>query len=150
MEEQQFVGFKLGDQKYGLEISNVAGIMNFEGASKVPNSPTYFEGLINVRGNIIPVISLRKKFNISESSPTNSQVILYNLHGQEIGFLIDEANQVIKIHQDAIDQPPDILKTEEHKYVQGIGKVNSEIILLLDLDLLLSQQEEYEINHTKE
>lgn len=142
MAEQQFVGFKLGNQRFGLDINHVAGIINYVNASKVPNSPHYLEGLINVRGNIIPVISLRKRFSISDSISENSQVILYYLNGNEIGFLVDEANQVIKIHSDAIEDAPPILSKNNHQYIRGIGKINGEIILLLDLDHLLSNDEE--------
>lgn len=150
MEEQQFVGFRLEDQIYGLDISNVAGIMNYEGASKVPNSPSYLEGLINVRGSIIPVINLKKRFNLSDSISENSQVILYYLNGSEIGFLVDEANQVIKIQEDAIEQAPNILKTSNRPFIRGLGKINGEIILLLDLDKLLSTEEETELSFIQE
>ena len=148
MSEKQFVIFKLGQQNYCVDIMNIGGITEYKGATKVPESPYFVEGVINLRGNIIPIINLKKRFNITETRKAEDcRVVLYNLNGSEIGFLVDEANQVIKIDSQDIDPTPDIIKGEDKEYIDGVGKVGQEIVIVLDLAKILTENERDQIVH---
>lgn len=148
MSEKQFVIFKLGQQNYCVDIMNIGGITEYKGATKVPESPYFVEGVINLRGNIIPIINLKKRFNIAETRKSEDcRVVLYNLNGSEIGFLVDEANQVIKIDSQDIDPTPDIIKGEDKEYIDGVGKVGQEIVIVLDLAKILTESERDQVVH---
>lgn len=148
MSEKQFVIFKLGEQNYCVDIMNVGGITEYKGATKVPESPYFVEGVINLRGSIIPIINLKKRFGIPEARRAEDcRVVLYNLGGTEIGFLVDEANQVIKIDSENIDPTPEILKGADKEYIDGVGKVGQTIVIVLDLAKVLTEGERDQVVH---
>lgn len=148
MSEKQFVIFKLGEQKYCVDIMYVGGITEYKGATKVPEAPYFVEGVINLRGNIIPIINLKRRFSIPETRlAEDCRVVLYNLEGTDVGFLVDEANQVIKIDSEDIDPTPDILKGEDKEYIDGVGKVGQEIVIVLDLAKILTEGERQQVTH---
>lgn len=148
MSEKQFVIFKLGEQNYCVDIMNVGGITEYKGATKVPEAPYFVEGVINLRGSIIPIINLKKRFGIPEVRPAEDcRVVLFNLNGTELGFLVDEANQVIKIDSENIDPTPDILKGADKDYIDGVGKVNQTIVIVLDLAKVLTEGERNQVEH---
>lgn len=148
MSEKQFVIFKLGEQNYCADIMNVGGITEYKGATKVPESPYFVEGVINLRGSIIPIVNLKKRFGIPETRKAEEcRVILFNLNGMDVGFLVDEANQVIKIDSENIDPTPDILKGEDKDYIDGVGKVGEAIVIVLDLAKILTEAERSQVEH---
>lgn len=148
MSEKQYVIFKLGDQKYCVDIMNIGGITEYKGATKVPEAPYFVEGIINLRGSIIPIVNLKKRFNISSNRKAEDcRVVLFNLSGREVGFLVDEANQVIKIENHNIDPTPDILKGVDKEYIDGVGKVGNEIVIVLDLEKVLTDNEREQVIH---
>ncbi len=148
MSEKQFVIFKLGDQKYCVDIMYVGGITEYKGATKVPEAPYFIEGVINLRGSIIPIVNLKRRFGIPDTKAAEDcRVVLFNLEGMEIGFLVDEANQVIKIDASDIDPTPDILKGQDKAYIDGVGKVGEEIVILLDLAKVLTDTERAAVTH---
>lgn len=148
MSEKQFVIFKLGEQKYCVDIMYVGGITEYKGATKVPEAPYFVEGVINLRGSIIPIINLKRRFSIPETRlAEDCRVVLYNLEGTDVGFLVDEANQVIKIDSEDIDPTPDILKGEDKEYIDGVGKVGQEIVIVLDLAKILTEGERQQVTH---
>lgn len=146
MADIQFVIFRLGDERYGIEILNVAGITELTKVNKVPNAPPYVEGVMNLRGDVIPVINLKKRFNIPITPLTDeSRIILITLKNNIIGFLVDDANQVVKINDDDIEDTPTILKGDERKFLKGVGKLNGELYILLDMDNIMSDMETKEV-----
>lgn len=148
MSEKQFVIFKLGEQKYCVDIMYVGGITEYKGATKVPEAPYFVEGVINLRGSIIPIVNLKKRFGIPETRlAEDCRVVLFNLEGTDVGFLVDEANQVIKIDSEDIDPTPDILKGEDKEYIDGVGKVGQEIVIVLDLAKILTETERQQVTH---
>ena len=148
MSEKQFVIFKLGEQKYCVDIMYVGGITEYKGATKVPEAPYFVEGVINLRGSIIPIVNLKKRFGIPETRlAEDCRVVLFNLEGTDVGFLVDEANQVIKIDSEDIDPTPDILKGEDKEYIDGVGKVGQEIVIVLNLAKILTETERQQVTH---
>jgi purine-binding chemotaxis protein CheW len=142
MNDNQFVVFKLGDEKYGVDIVRVGTISEYQGITKVPDAPIYVEGMINLRGDIIPVINLKKRFKIPETKlNSDTRIIIYSIEGVDIGFLVDEASQVLRIDDNQIDPTPPFLKGGGREYISGVGKHDGSIIILLDFAKILSETE---------
>jgi len=136
----------LGNEKYGVDILNVATISEYLEITKVPDAPTYIEGIINLRGDIIPVVNLEKRFNIPvKEIDSESRIIIIKIQESHIGFLVDEASQVIRIDEESIDEAPEIIRGKDHDYIAGVGKYEGQIIILLDLEKVLGEDEAAEI-----
>lgn len=148
MTENQFVVFKLGDEKYGVDILNVSTISEYLDITRVPDAPYYVQGLINLRGDIIPVINLKKRFNIPETEISEeTRIIIYSIDGVDIGFLVDEASQVLRVDDKDIEATPSILRGADRSYISGVGKHDNHIIILIDFSKILSDTEREEIAH---
>lgn len=142
MAEKQYVVFKLGNEKYCADIANVGSITEFDVITKVPNSPAYIEGVINLRGEVIPIVSLKKRFNVKEAAESeDARIIIITYDGKNIGFLVDDASQVIRIDDENIEPTPAIIAGDDRKYISGVGKVDGTIVVLLDLIKILSDSE---------
>jgi purine-binding chemotaxis protein CheW len=142
MSDRQYVIFKLGDEKYGVDISNVGGITEFTTITKVPDAPTYIEGIINLRGDIIPIINLKTRFKIATTADNaDPRIIVYNTNERDIGFVVDDASQVLRLEDQNVEPAPTIIKGANRQFIDGVGKVDGEIIVLLDFEKILSEEE---------
>ncbi|MCK8061009.1 MULTISPECIES: chemotaxis protein CheW [unclassified Fusibacter] len=142
MAEMQYVVFKLGEERFCVEISNVSGITEYKEITGVPNSPSYIEGVVNLRGDIIPVVNLKKRFVIEETKLSEeTRIININFNGKDIGFLVDEASQVLRITDDNIEPAPEIIKGKGGKYISGIAKIDDQIAIVLDLENIFDEEE---------
>lgn len=149
MDEKQYVVFKLNNEDYGVGIKNVREITEYKQTTKIPNSPNFVDGVINVRGDTIPIIDLKKKFNLIENEDNNEikRIIIVNINDKHVGFIVDDASQVIRIYEKDIENPPEILLGINERYISGIGKVDDKIIVLLDLKEVLDYKEKTEIQN---
>ncbi|MDK2919871.1 MAG: purine-binding chemotaxis protein CheW [Candidatus Petromonas sp.] len=146
MAEKQYVIFKLGSEEYGVDIMRVKEISEFKESTKVPNSPYFVDGIINLRGEIIPIINLKKRFNIeSEGINSDTRIIVINLNEKNVGFVVDEASQVLRINDEDIDPAPEIIAGVDRQYINGVGKIDDKIVILLDLEKILSDKEKEKI-----
>jgi len=146
MAENQFVIFRLGNEMYAVDILNVGGISEYRDITNVPNAPYFIEGIINLRGDIIPIINLKKRFEIPEKEvDPDTRIIINNIGGKDMGFIVDEASQVVKIDDENIEVAPDIIKGNERAYIHGVGKMGEDIVILLDLEKVLSDEEKQEV-----
>ena len=142
MAESQYVIFKLGDEEYGVDIMKVKEISEFKKSTKVPNAPYFVDGIINLRGEIIPIISLKKRFNISSGEiNSDTRIIVINIKNRNIGFVVDEASQVLRIDEKDIEPAPDVIVGVDRQYINGVGKMGDKIVILLDLEKILSEEE---------
>ncbi len=142
MAEKQFVIFKLGEQNYCVDIMDIGGITEYKESTKIPESPYFVEGVINLRGSVIPIINLKKRFGIAEERKAEDcRVVLYNMNGTQIGFLVDEANQVIKLNSEDIDPTPEIIKGEDKHYIDGMGKMGEQIVIVINFAKILTDVE---------
>ncbi|MEA4847077.1 MAG: chemotaxis protein CheW [Clostridiaceae bacterium] len=153
MAELQFVVFKLGKEEYGVNIIQVQEIGHYIEPVKVPNTPEFIEGVMSLRDNVIPVISLRKRFNISEDNLNgpgqdvneDTRTIVINLKDKQIAFIVDGASEVLTLNESDIQETPDIIAGVDRKYVSGIGKKGDRLLILLDLNYLLNEQEQVQL-----
>ncbi|MCD5410523.1 MAG: chemotaxis protein CheW [Clostridiales bacterium] len=146
MNERQYVIFKLAGDEFGVDIMYVKEISEHREASKVPNTPSFIEGIINYRGVVTPVINLSKKFNQNETKITNStRIIIVYLNNKQTGFIVDDASQVLTINTKDIDDAPDLITSVEQKFISGIAKVDDRMIIILDLEKVLNEKEKKEL-----
>lgn len=146
MSEKQYVIFKLSKEEYGIDIMNVREIVQYQESVKVPNSPAFIEGIINYRGKVIPIICLKKKFGMGNSiNDANTRIIVINLNDKQIGFLVDEASQTVRIDDSNIDPTPEVISGIERKYITGVGKIDNRLVILIDLEKVLTDDDKVKI-----
>ncbi|KDR96113.1 purine-binding chemotaxis protein CheW [Peptoclostridium litorale DSM 5388] len=143
MAENKYVIFKINSEEYGVDIMKVKEVSEFKKSVSVPNAPSFVDGIINLRGDITPIISLKKRFGIIDdrSADESSRIIVVNIQDKLVGFVVDEASQVISIEDSSIDPPPPVVVGVDKKYIHGIGKLDERMIILLDLEKVLNEQE---------
>jgi purine-binding chemotaxis protein CheW len=141
--EKQMVLFELGTETYGLDISAVHEIIRMQPITKVPKAPFYVEGVINLRGRVIPVIDIGKRFGFEKTeNDKNNRIVVINVQDTTLGIIVDAVTEVIRVPEDSIDPVSDIVTAGESDYLQGIAKIGDKMIILLDLDKLLSRDRE--------
>ncbi len=138
----QVVGFRIGRETFGLPISIVREIVRVPDITSVPNAPDYIEGVINLRGRIIPVVDLRKRFGQRVGEPSKkNRVIVVELEGRSIGLIVNSASEVLKIPPSEIEAPHDVFQEGELNYITGVGKLKGRLVILLDLTRVLQRGE---------
>jgi purine-binding chemotaxis protein CheW len=146
MAELQLVVFRLDNEEYGINIMQVQEISPYQKLTKVPNSPAFVDGIVNLRGDVIPVVSLKKKFNLIESQVTElTRLIVINNGNRRTGFVVDDASEVITISDKDVEEAPPMIVGADRKYIQGVGKVDKRILIILDLHKLLTEEEENQL-----
>ncbi|MCC5909820.1 MAG: chemotaxis protein CheW [Clostridiaceae bacterium] len=130
----QYVIFKLQEEHYGISIKDVETIEKVSEITRLPNSPSYVQGVINLRGEVVPVIDLRKRFEMEIKENTEeTRIIILNIEEMIIGIVVDSSSEVLTIPVDTIDNTFDLVNTLEDDYVKGIGKVEDRMIIILDM-----------------
>jgi len=136
MANQQIVIFKVDDEMFGINIEQVKEIITPMEIFKIPNSPSFVQGLINLRGKIYTILNLRKKFNLAaKESVEHTLIVLLNSDSLAVGFIIDVVNEIIRIDDKDIESPPETIKALNKKYITGVAKIGEKAVLLLDLEL---------------
>ena len=138
----QLVTFGIGEEEFGIDILKVQEIIRTMAITKVPNSPSYVEGVINLRGKVIPVIDLRSRFNMEyRAHDSHTRIIVIELHGMIIGFVVDEVSEVLRIQSNTVKPPPPVVSGIESEYIKGVGKLDDRLLILLDLEKLIPVEE---------
>jgi purine-binding chemotaxis protein CheW len=133
----QIVGFRVGRETFGVPIGLVHEILRVPEITSVPDSPACVEGVINLRGKIVPVVDLRKRFGQQpQSNGKKNRVLVAEVEGKLVGLMVDAASEVLKLPLSEIEQPPSALSGDQN-YVSGVGKMNGRLIILLDLKKIL-------------
>jgi len=143
-ETHHMVGFTVGNEEFCVDILKVQEIIRMMGITKIPNAPDYAEGVINLRGRVIPVINFRKRFNLPESSADNDdsrRIVVVDIIGNTIGLIVDEVSQVIKLENDCVSPTPETMKTSGGACFNGIGRMGEKLIILLDVEEMFCQGE---------
>ena len=141
-DEQQLVVFDLADEGYGVDISAVREIIRLQEITQVPRTPEFVEVVINLRGKIIPVIDLRKRFGLTvEVVSQDNRIVVVDIGDQDIGVVVDAVTEVLRIPTDAVEPPASVITTADSDYLLGIVKLDSRLIILLDLRKVLSEDE---------
>jgi purine-binding chemotaxis protein CheW len=149
-DEMQFVVFKLkvGDQisEYAVSITRVQEIIPLPIPTRLPQVPDFVEGIINLRGKIIPIIDLKKRFAMGGAVATkDSRSVIIEMDGQIIGIIVDEVNEVLRLSSDQIEAPPAVIGGITAEYLTGVGKLEDRLLILLDVDKIFNEYEKAEI-----
>jgi purine-binding chemotaxis protein CheW len=138
----QVVGFRIGSETFGVRIGSVREIVRVPEITAVPNAPDAIEGVINLRGKIVPVMDLRKRFgNASVQPDKKNRILVVELEKRLLGLIVNSASEVIKIPPSEIEPPGNVFAEGESNYVTGVGKLNGRLIILLDIEKLLHRPE---------
>jgi purine-binding chemotaxis protein CheW len=138
----QLVTFGVGDEEYAVPILSVQEINRMMEITRVPQSPPFVEGVINLRGKIIPVVDLRKKFGMANTEQTKDhRIIVVEVQNRVIGFTVDRVSEVLRISRDVVDTAPQMVTGVDIDYVDGVGKLDDRLLILLSLTRLFAMDE---------
>ena len=141
-DDQQFLTFNLAEEFYGVDILKVQEIKGYTNVTKIPNTPDYIKGVLNLRGTIVPIVDLRMKFGMGVTEPTSfTVVVVVNVRNRVMGFLVDAVSDVLDLNAKDIQPPPELGNTVDITFVAGIGNSNDHLVTLLDIDRVLTNDE---------
>ncbi|MGB9682136.1 MAG: chemotaxis protein CheW [bacterium] len=144
-EERQLVVFSLLEENYGIDIYKVQEIIQYREITYVPKAPPFVKGVINLRGKIIPVIDLKERFGLAEKEiNTDTRIIVVEIASQTVGLIVDSVTEVLRISTSNIEPPPPVT-TIEADFIEGVGKLDERLIIILDIDRILSREERGEL-----
>lgn len=142
-EELKVIVFTLANEEYGIEVDKVKTIERMAPITRVPKTPPFVKGVMNLRGVVVPVIDLRGRFGLPETEPTDqSRIIIVSTGDLEVGFIVDSANDVLDVSSDEIEQPPEVVGGVKAKYIRGVAKLaEGRLLILLHLAEVLNRAE---------
>jgi purine-binding chemotaxis protein CheW len=138
----QLVGFRIGKETFGVPINLVHEIVRLPEITAVPDAPDYIEGVINLRGKIISIVDLRKRFGESQiEASRKNRILVAEIDRKMVGLIVDAASEVIRLSETEIEAPPEVFQESEVKYVTGVGKLQGRLVILVDLTKILQKGE---------
>jgi purine-binding chemotaxis protein CheW len=133
-DEFQLVVFELGEERYGLDIATVYEIIRHQPVTAVPQAPSFVEGVINLRGRIIPVVDLRRRFGMAPGELTKaSRIVVCEAAGTRVGLVVDGVSEVLMVSSESVEQTPEVASGYDTQYLRGIAKLGERLVILLDL-----------------
>lgn len=146
MEEKQLVVFRLYNEEFGVEIIEVREIVKPRHITRLPHVDDYIEGVTNLRGEVIPVISLRKRFGLEPQEETqDTRIMMLEVKDNMVGFIVDAVTETLRLPENAIDPPPSNIAGIKADYLAGVGKLDERLLILLEVDKILSTDEQIQL-----
>ena len=140
--EKQLVIFELGKEQFGIEIAAVEGIVKMQEITRIPYAPSYMEGITNLRGSVLPVIDLRKRFGLQEEEETrDTRIITVNMDNIKIGMIVSSVTEVLTIDENVIEMPQGMMTSINSQFITGVAKIDNRLVILLNLADILSSDE---------
>ncbi len=144
----QLVSFRIGEEEFGVDILKVQEINRMLEVTRVPNAPEFVDGVINLRGKVIPIIALRRRFGMErKDNDKNTRIVVVELEGKIVGFVVDAVREVLRIPRSVTEAPPPIVAGIGAEYIKAVGKLEGRLLILLDLDGVLSEGEKEEVRN---
>jgi len=138
----QLVSFHIEEEEFAVDILNIQGINRMMNITRVPNTPAFVEGIINLRGQVIPVVNLRKRLGFPPKEPDKAtRIIVVEIGKRVIGFIVDSVNEVLRISSSITEPPPPMVAGIDSEYITAVGKLDDRLLILLDLEKVLSGEE---------
>ncbi|HET6451402.1 MAG TPA: chemotaxis protein CheW [Spirochaetia bacterium] len=148
-EVRQLIGFTVGDEEYGLELLKVREVIRTRQVTWLPNAPSSVKGIINLRGQVIPIIDLRERFDLPRAQDTAmTRVIVVEIEGKPVGMVVDSASQVVRVPVDQFEPPPPVLGEEARSFISAVGKIGDRLVTIMDVEKLLGRDEMQRIERT--
>lgn len=144
---QRWVTFELDNETYCISVSDVREVLRFTEIAPVPGSPNYVVGIINLRGNVVTVIDTRKRFGLAPKEVDDStRIVIIDIDGQEVGILVDSVAEVVDLRMSSIEAAPNVGNEETSRYIQGVTSRDGQLLIIVDLNKMLSEEELQELN----
>lgn len=141
--ENQLVVFDLANEQYGVDIAAVEGIIKMQAITAVPRAPEFVEGVTNLRGKVLPVIDLRRRFGLPRGDGgKDMRIVVVEMGGVTVGIVVDGVSEVLRVSTEAIEPPSPIVTTVDSAFIRGIAKISDRLVILLDIGKVLSFQEQ--------
>lgn len=138
----EYLTFTLGKEEYGIDILKVQEIRGYEAVTRIANAPSFIKGVINLRGVIVPIVDLRIKFNLGEPSYDQfTVVIILNIGKRVMGIVVDGVSDVIQLNSDSLHPAPEFGSILDTRYILGLGTVDERMIIMVDIEQLMTSQE---------
>lgn len=146
----QFVTCRVDREEFAVDILSVQEINRMVDITRVPKAPVFVEGVINLRGRIIPVLDMRRRFGLPEAARTaRSRIVVVNVQGRVVGLIVDSVSEVLRISKSTIEPPPTLGTTIGEEFIQGVGRINERLLIVLDLNRLLTPGERAALDGVK-
>ena len=140
--EKQLVVFELGSESFGIEIATVEGIVKMQEITRIPFAPDYMLGITNLRGAVLPVMCLKKRFGMSPEAETReTRIITVNMNGVKMGMVVSAVSEVLTIDDSVVELPQGMISDVNSKFINGVAKLDNRLVILLDLEHILSEEE---------
>lgn len=141
-ELMQLVSFNIGQEEFGVDILKVQEINRMVEITKVPQTPHYVEGVINLRGKVIPIVDLRKRFGLDlKENDKNTRIVVVDIEGNIIGMVVDSVSEVLRFPAGTIEPPPEIVTGANSEYIKGVAKLDDRLLIFLDLSKAIDVEE---------
>ncbi len=141
-DELQLVSFNIGSEEFGVEILKVQEINRMVEITRVPQAPHYVEGVINLRGKVIPIIDLRKRFSLDvKEYDKNTRIVVVDINGNIMGMIVDAVSEVLRLSSSTIEPPPEIVTGVNAEYIKGVAKLEDRLLIFLDLSKVVNAAE---------
>ncbi|AEF04853.1 chemotaxis protein CheW [Alteromonas sp. K632G] len=141
-DDKEYLSFVLADEHYALDIKTVKEIRGYEQVTKIANAPAFIKGVINLRGDIVPIVDLRLKFNVGEATYTEfTIVIMLNIQDRIVGIVVDGVSDVIRLMEDQILAPPEFGVAFDSRYLHGLTDVDGQMVILVNIESLITSEE---------
>lgn len=143
----EFINFSIGEENYGVDIQKVKEVIRHKEITRLPKAPSFVKGVINLRGDVIPILDLRDRFGLEHKEYNEmTRVIVVEVDDRSIGMVVDSVSHVQRIGQAEIEPPPPIVGGISAEYLRGVGKVGEKLIVLLNIDKILTVEEKVELD----
>ncbi len=147
----QMISFAISEEDYGVDIQTVKEVIRHREITRLPKAPPFVKGVINLRGDVIPIVDLRERFGMEQQEYTDmTRVMVVEVGGRSIGMVVDSVSHVLRIEQDQIEPPPPCVGKISEEYIRGVGKVAEKLIVLLNIDKILSEDEKTELDKVEQ
>ena len=142
----QLVTFRVGGEEFGLDVFQVHEILRYTEPTAMPKAPAFVEGVLDVRGTLVPVVDLRKRFELPEVTyGDDTRIILVDFQSERLGLIVDEVSEVLRVPETSVAPPPQFVRGLAAEFIRGIVRLESRLVVLLDLERILSSQERMQL-----
>ncbi|MBI5807945.1 MAG: chemotaxis protein CheW [Ignavibacteriales bacterium] len=146
----QLVSFKIANEEFGVDILNVQEINKMTQITKVPNAPDFVEGVINLRGRVIPIIDLRTRLKLEKKQhDKDTRIIVVEISNKTVGFIVDAVNEVLRIPTNIIEPPPQLATGIDSDFIRAVGKLEDRLLILIDLEKVLTEKDKEQLQEVE-